>query len=118
MRLKKHRLEVYPPPRTCASRQPPAPKPRSSHSRQHVEELLRSGKFAGGFDDLARKIIRHVRIIARFDHVCGTEELLFAIAQRVANRLLYLRIGQIALARWLFRNQLQYSVALVRYANR
>src|SRR5256885_11258815 len=50
------------------------------------------------FDDLARKIVCHFRFIANRGEVRGLRQLLFAVFQRVANRLLNLGIGDAALA--------------------
>ena len=86
--------------------------------RRSTSALLGGRKFACGFDNLARQIIRDVRLVARFDHIGRAEELFLAIAQRVANGLLHLRVGEIALAGGLFREQFQDSISLIRHADR
>src|SRR5712672_1555686 len=56
------------------------------------------GQTPGSFDDLAREIVRHFRFIANRGEVRGLQQLLFAVFQRVANRLLNLGIADTALA--------------------
>jgi hypothetical protein len=51
------------------------------------------GEFAGGFQDLAGQIIHDVRFIARDGKVRDTQQLFFAIAQRLADGILNLWIG-------------------------
>src|SRR5256885_13380126 len=56
------------------------------------------GQTPGSFDNLACEIVRHFRFIANRGEVRGLQQLLFAIFQRVANRLLNLGIADAALA--------------------
>ena len=56
------------------------------------------GEFAGGFDHLLGQVVANAGFVAGDCQVCGTEQLLFAISQRVADSLLHLRIGDVALA--------------------
>ena len=56
--------------------------------------------------------------VARFDQIGGAQKLFLAVAQRVANGLLHLRVGELALAGRLFRDQLQDAIAASAYADR
>src|SRR4029077_13229069 len=74
--------------------------------------LLFGGELAGGFDDLAGEIVHHAGFVASLGEIGGAEELLLAIAEHVADALLHLRIGELALPGGLPGDELEDDVTV------
>src|SRR4029077_8292220 len=63
---------------------------------------------------LLGQIIPHPRFVARNRQIRRAQQLLFAVAQRVANSLLHLRIGSPTLSRRFTRHQFQNPITLLQ----
>src|SRR5579884_1888803 len=59
-----------------------------------------------GSQDLLGEVVDDAGFVAQRGEVGGAEQLLLAVAQRFPNRLLHLRIGELALSRRNLRDQL------------
>ena len=70
------------------------------------------GEFAGGFDDLLGEEIADAGVVACDGEIGGAKELLFAVAERVANGLLDLGIGDAALAGGFAGDEFEDAVAV------
>src|SRR5437899_12566776 len=62
-------------------------------------------QFPGRLEYLARQVVGHAGFIASSGEVGGADQLLLAVAQGVADGLLDLRIGEVAMPRRLRSNQ-------------
>src|SRR6266852_9999397 len=71
------------------------------------------GQFAVGFQDLPPEVIRHASFIAGDGKVRGAQELFLAVLKSVANGLLDLRIGKVALSGRFARDELQDCVLVL-----
>src|SRR4029077_19290930 len=58
--------------------------------------LRSGGKLAVRFQNLAGKIIGYTRVVACYREIRSAEQLFLAVAERVADGLLHLRIGEAA----------------------
>ena len=68
-------------------------------------------------DDAVREIVGDLRLVACDLVISRLQQLILAIDQRLANRLLHFRVGQFALARRLPADDFQNPVAVLRAQN-
>src|SRR3989441_5437425 len=71
-------------------------------------------QFPGRLDYLARQVVGHAGFIASSGQVGGAEQLFLAVAQGVADGLLHLRIGEVALPGGFASDQAQDAVTIAQ----